>query len=64
MAVEPRVVGVRWWEEVFVLVVGLVPVEDSGRSPVLDGAGVDAQALGHLVDGEHPGGAEAFPAAG
>jgi len=64
MALEPWIVGVGRREQVLVLVVCLVSVEDSGGTPVLDGAGVHVQPLGYLLDGEHSGGAESVVAAG
>jgi putative transposase len=61
---EPWVAGGGWLVEVLVLVVGLVADEESGGVPALDGAGVDAEAVGCLGECEHAGGAQSIVVAG
>ena len=61
---EAGVAGVGWFVEPFVLVVGLVGGEQSGAVPGLDGAGVHAERVGGLVDGEQAVGAEPVVVAG
>jgi len=51
------------WVEAFSLVVERVPGDQPGVVPGLDGAGVDTELLGDLVEGEHPGVAESLFAA-
>ena len=49
---EAGVTGGGWFVELFILVVCLVGVEDSGLGPVLDGAGVHSEALREFGCGE------------
>jgi transposase len=59
-----RVVGVRRVVEVFAFVVIAVGSDDSGASPLLDGAVADVVGLGDLGEGEQAGRAQALAAAG
>jgi hypothetical protein len=55
--------GSRWWVEAFALVVEWVPGDQSGVVPGFDGAGVDIELLGDLMEGEHSCVAESLFAA-
>jgi hypothetical protein len=46
-----------------VLVVGLVPAEETGTMPGLDGVRRHAELRGDLVESEHAGSSEAVPMA-
>ena len=61
---EAGIVGVGRVEEALVAVVGFVRSEQSSAVPGLDRAGVHAESLSSLVDGEQTTGAEAVGVAG
>ena len=60
---KSRIARGRRLEEMLVLVVGLVPAEETGTMPVLDGWRRHAELRGDLVESEHAGSSEAVPMA-